>query len=682
MPNHLVHENSPYLQQHASNPVDWYPWGQEALACARSENKPIFLSIGYAACHWCHVMERESFEDLRTAELLNSDFVAIKVDREQRPDLDSIYMRATNALTGSGGWPMSVFLTPDLRPFYAGTYFPPVPRHNLPAFTDVLKSIALAWRERPGEMNRLGEEVLAHLRNAAPQDSKRPLDAKALTDAEDTLIQGYDREYGGWGTAPKFPQPMVIDFLLRRAASNGDHGSNASEVALHALGAMARGGMYDVVGGGFSRYSTDEFWRVPHFEKMLYDNAQLALAYLHAWQWSGRSLYKRIVIETLDFVSRELADPAGGFYSSLDADSEGTEGKFYVWTTDELRPALADDALFELFVAAYRLTAAGNWDGKTVLHRSLDDASLAAQFKTDQRFIRERLTEGHRRLLEVRASRTRPATDDKVICAWNGLMLSAFAQAGRFLDDEAQSRRYRAVATRNAHFLLEELRPGGQLRRVWRAGASSPGVFLDDFAALILGLLDLYESDFDNQWFTAAEDLALEMISRFSDPEGGFFDTPIDADPLPIRPKDLQDNATPSGNALACEALLKLAALGSEPTFRDRAEQALKLVSGDLARFPMAFGHWLNAADFANAGAQQLAIIYPPGSKPDLLLKTADADFRPNLVVAASEFPPARGSPGVLSGRAVVDSLPTAYLCEHFTCKLPVNDPSELGRQF
>ncbi len=681
MPNHLVHENSPYLQQHASNPVDWYPWGEEALARSRSENKPIFLSIGYAACHWCHVMERESFEDFRTAELLNSNFVSIKVDREQRPDLDSLYMRATNALTGSGGWPMSVFLTPDLRPFYAGTYFPPAPRHNLPAFTDVLTSVALAWHERPGELNRLGEQVIAHLRAAPAPDSIGPLDTRALAEAADTLIRGYDLEFGGWGRAPKFPQPMVIDFLLRRAASSGEHGSSLSHLALHALGAMARGGMYDVVGGGFSRYSTDEVWRVPHFEKMLYDNAQLALAYLHAWQWSGSPFYKRIVIETLDFVSREMTHPAGGFYSSLDADSEGTEGKFYVWTTDELRLALADVSLWDIFVAAYRLTASGNWDGKTVLHRALDDGSLAAQFKTDETSIRERLAEGHRRLLDARASRIRPATDDKVICAWNGLMLRAFAQAGRFLGDEALARTYRYVATRNAAFLLRELRPGGQLRRVWRAGNSSPGVFLDDFAGLILGLLDLYQSDFDNQWFTAAEELAAEMIARFSDPAGGFFDTPIDADPLPIRPKDLQDNATPCGNALACEALLKLAALGSEPSFRDRAEQALKLVWGDLGRFPMAFGHWLNAADFADAGGQQLAIVYPPGSKPDLLLKIANTALRPNLVVAASEFPPAPGSPRLLSERAVVESLPTAYVCEHFTCKLPVNDPAELGKQ-
>ncbi|HAE60663.1 MAG TPA: thioredoxin domain-containing protein, partial [Anaerolineae bacterium] len=533
MPNRLANENSPYLLQHANNPVDWFPWGAEALTKARAENKPIFLSIGYAACHWCHVMEHESFEDPAIAELMNRHFVNIKVDREQRPDLDSIYMAATVSMTGQGGWPMSVFLTPDLQPFYAGTYFPPVPRHNLPSFRDLLTGISRAWQEERAEVDKVAANVSAHLqRQNTSTDSGIILSQKLLDSAAKYLHDNYDWGFGGWGSAPKFPQPMTIDFLLRRGLSpdlTPDLTPNPSprrrgEPALHALKAMARGGMYDVVGGGFSRYSTDNHWRVPHFEKMLYDNAQLVRAYLHAWQITGEPFYRRIVEESLDFVLRELTDPQGGFYSSLDADSEGVEGKFYVWDAPEIEQTLSDD--WDFFKAAYGITAQGNWEGRTVLQRALDDATLSARFALPEAGVAAKLAESHRKLLAAREKRIRPGLDDKILTGWNGLMLSAFAEAARALEmagngvSEAKSEishsKYLRAATRSAEFLLREMRPDGKLCRTWRAGKTSPEVFLEDYAALTLGLLDLYETDFDNHWFAAAQELADEMITRFA----------------------------------------------------------------------------------------------------------------------------------------------------------------------
>ncbi|MGB8980371.1 MAG: thioredoxin domain-containing protein, partial [Anaerolineales bacterium] len=462
MTNQLINESSPYLLQHADNPVNWYPWGDEALTKARTENKPIFLSIGYAACHWCHVLAHESFEDEEIAAFMNEHFVNIKVDSEERPDIDAIYMQATVAMTGSGGWPMSVFLTPDLKPFYAGTYFPPVPRHNLPAFRDLLAGIARAWKEEPDEIASVSGQVSGHLQAAMSSDpaGNTTLTQDDLDTAVKSLNESYDWGYGGWGAAPKFPQPMTIEFLLRRHAAGNPE---ALKPAVHALKAMSRGGMYDVVGGGFSRYSVDNFWRVPHFEKMLYDNAQLARAYLHAWQITKEPHFKQVVIETLDFVARELTHPAGGFYSSLDADSEGEEGKFYAWTLEEIREVLGTDSDF--FEAACGITPRGNWEGRTVLQRALDDASLAARFQLDPEAVPARLAGAHSRLLSARASRVRPGTDDKILTAWNGLMLAALAEAGRSLDDSELQHKYLVLATRNADFLLDALRPEAQLKR-------------------------------------------------------------------------------------------------------------------------------------------------------------------------------------------------------------------------
>jgi uncharacterized protein YyaL (SSP411 family) len=676
MTNQLVNESSPYLIQHADNPVNWYPWGEEALEKARAENKPIFLSIGYAACHWCHVMAHESFEDDETAAFMNEHFINIKVDREERPDIDAIYMQATVAMTGSGGWPMSVFLTPDLKPFYAGTYFPPVQRYNMPAFRDLLVGIARAWREEPHEIARVSDQVSNHLQ--AAMSSEQASDTAFTQNDLDTVVKSlndsYDWGYGGWGGAPKFPQPMTIEFLLRRHIQGN---TEALKPALHALRAMSRGGMYDVVGGGFSRYSVDNFWRVPHFEKMLYDNAQLARAYLHAWQITQDPHFKQIVIETLDFVAREMTHPAGGFYSSLDADSEGEEGKFYVWTLPEIREVLGEDS--EFFEAAYGITERGNWEGKTVLQRALDDASLAARFNLDPKAVPTKLADSHARLLSARASRVRPGTDDKILTAWNGLMLAAISEAERVLDEPELRDKYLVLATRNADFLLDALRSENRLRRSWRQGKATNEVFLEDYAALILGLLELYQTDFQNKWFTVAQELAEEMIELFSDPHGGFFDTSKKSEELLIRPKDVQDNAVPSGNALACEALLKLAAFTDNGQYRDLAEKSLRLVANHAMRYPTSFARWLSAADFALANVKQVAVMYE--SNPEEareLLETVQAVYRPNLVIAASPFPPAESAPALLNDRPLKGGKATAYVCEGFVCKLPVNTTADL----
>jgi len=712
--NKLSSSTSPYLLQHAHNPVDWHPWGEEALSKARVENKPIFLSIGYAACHWCHVMAHESFEDSQTAEFMNQHFINIKVDREERPDLDTIYMQATVAMTGSGGWPMSVFLTPELKPFYSGTYFPPVRRYNMPSFRDVLAGITRTWVEQQDEAKRVGNEVLGHLQQTLSVNiaSDTGFSEEHLSTAVQSLLDSYDWGYGGWGAAPKFPQPMTIEFLLRRTVKElsikNTPGSDKSsetplsdspsfKAAIHALKAMARGGMYDVVGGGFSRYSTDNFWRVPHFEKMLYDNAQIARAYLHAWQLTGDPSFKQIVVETLDFIAREMTHPHGGFYSSLDADSEGEEGKFYVWTLDEIRTILKEDADF--FEAAYGVTARGNWEGHNVLQRALDDASLAARFKLQPEAVSTKLADCNSRLLTARAARIRPGTDDKVLTSWNGLMLATIAEAARIVIDLQVvpqtsnslgtvdafpnnlniDNKYYLLATRNAEFLLSELRPNNKLKHSWREGKTINEVFLEDYAALILGLLELYQTDFNNRWFMVAKELADEMLGLFSDPAGGFFDTAKNGETLLLRPKDVQDNATPSGNALACEALLKLASFTDEGKYRDGAEKALGLIVAMAVRYPTAFGRWLSAGDFALGPTKQVAVVYEADEdKASELIRVVQSVYRPNTIIAASTFPPSQEAPSLLMERPLKEGKSTIYICEGFVCKNPVTTISEL----
>jgi uncharacterized protein YyaL (SSP411 family) len=631
-------------------------------------------------------MAHESFEDPETAALMNQHFINIKVDREERPDIDTIYMQATVAMTGSGGWPMSVFLTPDLKPFYAGTYFPPISRHNMPAFKDLLAAIARTWREQQDEATRVGNEVSGHLQQAlsvnVPSDAG--LSQPHLEAAAKSLLDSYDWGYGGWGSAPKFPQPMTIEFLLRQAIKIQDSEQDKGELenspilksALHALDAMARGGMYDVVGGGFSRYSVDNFWRVPHFEKMLYDNGQLALAYLHAFLVTGDTKYRQVCEETLDFISREMTHPDGGFYSSLDADSEGEEGKFYVWTQDEIQSILGPD--FEFFKTAYGITTQGNWEGKTILQRALDDSSLAARFKLDPRTLQQELAECHAKLLNVRNKRVRPGTDDKVLVMWNALTLKAFAEAGRYLERKD----YAEIAIRNSRFLLSNLYVGDRLLRSWREGQAKHNAYLEDYAGLILALLALYQSDPNPEWYATALKLADEMVEHFSDPTAGFFDTRDDHETLLVRPKDIQDNATPSGNALAATALLELSAYGDRTEWRNLAEDMLASVSNAVLRYPTAFAQWLCAADFAVGPTHEVAIIGEiDHSETKDLLKTLWKHYRPRQVTAISVYPPKPGSPALLNDRSQLNARPTAYVCQGFVCLKPVNSPIEMEVQ-
>ncbi|KAA3645650.1 MAG: thioredoxin domain-containing protein [Chloroflexi bacterium] len=674
MPNRLAQENSPYLLQHKDNPVDWYPWGEEALQKAKDEDKPIFLSIGYAACHWCHVMEHESFEDPDTAAIMNEHFVNIKVDREERPDIDGIYMSAVVAMTGSGGWPMSMFLTPKGEPFYGGTYFPPVRRYQMPSFQEVLHSIADTWKNKREDVAESSKQLTEHLqRQAIPLDSSNELSKEALDKAAFALAQSYDWAKGGWGQAPKFPQPMAIRFLLQRA-STGD--KMALDVATHALRSMAKGGMYDVVGGGFARYSVDDIWLVPHFEKMLYDNAQLARVYLWAYMLTKDNFFKRICEEALDYVVREMTHEKGGFYSSLDADSEGEEGKFYVWSLDEVKEHLGTNADF--FIAAYGVSEPGNFEGHNILQRVLDDEALANQFDLKADDMPDKLSKLHKTLYEVRSKRVWPGTDDKVLVSWNAWMLTAFAEAARYL----QRGDYLEVARVNADFLLNELYKDGRLLRSWREGQALYNGYLEDYASLILGLLALYQSDPDVRWYSEAEKLTKELLENFSDPEGGFFDTRDDHEQLLTRPKEIQDNATPSGSALAATALFTLAAYSGKGEWYDIAAKASAPIQAAIEKYPTAFAQWLCAVNFALGDVQEIAILGEvEGVETKKLQDTLWDELRPFSIAAISPHPPENGAPALLNDRPLVDGMPSAYVCQHFVCKQPVTTAEELRSQ-
>jgi hypothetical protein len=673
MANHLAGSNSPYLLQHKDNPVDWYPWGPEALGRAKAEDRPIFLSIGYAACHWCHVMAHESFEDAATAAYMNDHFVNIKVDREERPDLDGIYMSAVVAMTGSGGWPMSMFLTPEGQPFLGGTYFPPAPRHGLPAFMQVLQHVDQLWLEERSKATETGQRLLEHLKQAElPAGEAAALKPESLSQAVMALAQSYDWKFGGWGRAPKFPQPMSVEFLLGRA-SQGD--KLAQDMAVHALHSMALGGMYDVVGGGFARYSTDDYWRVPHFEKMLYDNAQLARAYLHGYLLTKDEALLRVCERTLDFVARELRNAQGGFLSSLDADSEGQEGKYYIWSLDEIEKEIADKETRDLFIAAYGITKQGNFEGHIILQRVKSDDELVKQFNFKPETLNLKLFSAHSALFAAREKRVRPGTDDKVLTSWNALMLTAFAEAARYLKRDD----YLEIVRQNADFLLRELHPADRLLRSWRADHAAHNAYLEDVAALILGLLALYQSDPDVRWYVAAEMLAAEMLAHYKDPAGGFFDTRDDAETLITRPKDMQDNATPSGNALAAMALLQLAAYSGDSERYDLAAHMLDAIQTTAARYPTSFAQWLCAAGFVLAEGHEIAIVGEPANQATKeLLDVLWSEWRPFDILAASGYPPAAGSPRLLADRPLKDGKSTAYVCRKFVCKLPVNTENKL----
>ena len=690
--NRLAGETSPYLLQHAHNPVDWYPWGAEALGRARLLDRPIFLSIGYAACHWCHVMERESFEDPATADYLNENFVAVKVDREERPDLDAIYMAAVHAITGSGGWPMSVFLAPDGRPFYGGTYFPNTRRHGMPAFLDVLAGIVEAWRERRVDVEQSAGALAAQVgRRARLSDGETSLDAALLDSAVGAIEAGFDRVNGGWGSAPKFPQPMTIDFLLRRAAA-GD--ARALAVARRALDGMAAGGIFDQLGGGFARYATDAAWLVPHFEKMLYDNAQLARAYLHAWALTDEPAYLRTATATLDFVAREMTLPDGVFAASLDADTEGEEGATYTWTANEIHDVLAAAGLaaaWQIFAAAYDATEAGNWEGRVILRRVASDAGLAERHGRAADEVADLLEQARVALLAVRDRRPQPARDDKALAAWNGLMLAAFADAAGLLarDDDpgraAAAARFRAIAERAGDRLLAVLRiPDGRFLRSWKDGRARHAGTLDDQACMAEGLLALYEVTADERWFAAACEAAEAILVHFADPAGGFHDTADDAEVLVARPQSLEDNAVPSGGAMAATVLLHLAALTGEGRYAVAAGAAIGVVGPAVAAYPTAFAQWLAAIDWIVGPVDEIAIIGEPADPRSARLAAvargapAHLTWRPRQVIAIGPDPRASAVP-LLQGRFALAGLPTAFVCRSFACRQPVTEPEALA---
>lgn len=648
MPNRLALETSPYLLQHADNPVDWYPWSEEAFARAREEDKPLLISIGYAACHWCHVMEHESFEDPEIAAFMNDHFVCVKVDREERPDVDAIYMDAVQAMTGQGGWPLNAFVTPEGTPFWAGTYFPPAGRQNMPAWRDVLGSLAQAWVDQRDEIKTASREIVPRLAGAATLEaSGEEFKPEVLDEAVAILQQVFDQETGGWGAAPKFPLSPVIEFLLARGER---------PMALQTLRRMASGGLYDQVGGGFSRYSVDERWAVPHFEKMLYDNALLARTYLHAWQITDDPLFRRVCEETLDWAIRELRQDEGGFASSLDADSEGVEGKFYVWTPEQIRAALPPD-LAEAAIAHYGVTDAGNFEGRTtVLSRVTGDPAGLGEIKAG--------------LLAARAKRVRPALDDKRVTSWNALMIAALADAGAAFGRAD----YLAAAVACASFVESELRaPDGGLLRVFNRGRAKQPAFLDDYAYLLEAYLTLYESTFEERWFVRAVELAETILIRFHDPElGGFFSTGAEHTGLIARRKDLEDAPIPSGASSACYGLLRLARLTGESSYLDAASSLIALLHPIAPRHPLAFGHLLRAMDFFVAPVREVALAGPT----DELAAVVRRGYFPHVVLAGG------GGDAVplLADRPAVDDGATAYVCENFTCQMPVTRVEDLTR--
>ena len=663
MANHLQNETSPYLLQHVDNPVDWHPWGEEAMRLAKEKDKPILLSIGYAACHWCHVMAHESFEDEVTAAQMNADFINVKVDREERPDIDSIYMQAVNAMVGRGGWPMTVFLTPDGKPFYAGTYFPNEPRHGMPSFRQILTGVTRAWdgdRENVvGSAAEVAEQVRALSRVGFDEQA---LDPEIFRNALRGLGQQFDPTWGGFGDAPKFPQPMTIEFLLRESVRSDDE--NALQMAEATLRKMAEGGMYDQIGGGFARYSVDDRWLVPHFEKMLYDNAQLARVYLHAWQMTGDDFYRRIAEETLDYVLREMRDPDGGFYSSQDADSEGVEGKFYVWSADEIREALGEDA--DTFMRIYGVSDEGNWEGHNILNLRLAEA-------LDGRIARARAT-----LYELRSKRIWPGLDDKILTSWNGLMLGAFAEAGQAL----RRPDYIDAAKSNADFLHRAMRrDSGRLLRTWKSGSDAKyNAYLEDYAYLADGLLALYEATFEARWIEWARELGELMLTHFRDEKnGGFYDTSHDHEQLIHRPKDLQDNAVPSGNSMAASVLTRLSLLTGNGEHWQIAEKSTATMSKFMSQYPSGFGQWLNVASFMLGEPREVALV---GSQEQLgaLLEVVRDGYRPFQVVAAGDGSE-KAAVTLLENRAQIDGKGTAYVCRQFLCQAPVTDPLALSRQ-
>jgi uncharacterized protein len=679
MPNRLINETSPYLLQHAHNPVDWYPWGEEALARAREEDKPILLSVGYSACHWCHVMEHESFENAAIAQVMNDNFINIKVDREERPDVDAVYMQAVQTLTGRGGWPMTVFLTPDGRPFHGGTYYPPEDRHGMPGFPRVLLAIAQAYRERRGDVVSTAERLTERLQPAVPAGGGGgSVSAAVLDEAAQRLASQFDAANGGFGGAPKFPAAMALDFLLRHHVRTGNrHSLEMVEISLEK---MARGGIYDQLGGGFHRYAVDDIWLVPHFEKMLYDNALLARLYLRAYQATGKPFYRRIAEETIDYVLREMTDPAGGFYSSQDADSEGEEGKFFTWTISELVQVLGPDET-PLIARVFGAEPAGNFEHTNVLHRPVDLTALAAEAGIDEAALAERVERARRTLFDAREQRVKPGRDDKVLTAWNGMMLRALAEAAAVLERDD----YAAAAVANAEFLLGALRDGDRVLRTWKDGRAKLDGYLEDYALLADALLAVYSLTFDPRWLREADAVAAAMVNRFWENDSGvFYDTAADAQQLIVRPRDILDNATPSGNSVAVGVMLRLATLTGDADHARRAALVLEGHQEAMARYPTAFGELLGALDFFVGPVTEITLVGTRDA-PDTraLLREVYRRFRP-LAMVIGRDPEDAESPSLsplFEGREQRAGVATAYVCTGYTCSAPATEPEQLRRE-
>jgi uncharacterized protein YyaL (SSP411 family) len=664
--NRLADETSPYLLQHAHNPVDWYPWGDEAFAKARAEDKPVFLSIGYSACHWCHVMERESFENDEIAAILNQHFVSIKVDREERPDIDSIYMQAVQLMTGRGGWPMSVFITPEGGPFYAGTYFPPFDRHGMPGFKRVLAQVSDAYRSRRSDVEAAQREV----REAISSDLRVPegavtIDHRTLDAAAVRISQSYDPEHGGFGHAPKFPPSMTLDFLMQVANRLGSGPTFASlrEIIVHTLTKMARGGMYDQVGGGFHRYSVDAEWLVPHFEKMLYDNALLARLYTRAWQWTKDPLFASTANEILGFVQREMTSPDGAFYSTLDADSEGEEGKFYVWSRVEIMSILGADE-GPVFCDFYGVTEPGNWEGHNILNVPRGPEVVASELRISLDRLHDIIARGKCKLYGVRSQRVWPGRDEKILAGWNGWMLAAFAEAAMAFG------KYHDVVRRHADFLLRRMDANGRLTRHAKING-----LLEDYSGVAWGLTLAYEALHERRYLDAAGQLADQILTRFGDdPRGGFYDTPVDHEQLITRPKDIFDNATPSGNSVAADVLLRLALLFGRQEYAEAGTQALESVWPLAERHPTGFGFLNGVAEWRSGQPWEVALTGPVDDPAFLALeRTIGSHFLPHIVFAAGKD----SADLPLMQHRDADRV-MAYVCEGYACQEPTSDPNRL----
>jgi uncharacterized protein YyaL (SSP411 family) len=676
MPNRLIHETSPYLLQHANNPVDWHAWGEEALNLSRTADKPILLSIGYSACHWCHVMEHESFENEAIAKLMNDNFINIKVDREERPDLDQVYMSAVQVMTGSGGWPMTVFLLPSGEPFYGGTYFPPDDRYGRPGFRRLLETIAQSYKSKKQEIVNGAQSLRQHLNQKVQGSANADVVHLPLLDqAARGLSSRFDPRQGGFGAAPKFPPSMTIEFLLRYYHRTGN--AEALQMSTFTLDKMAYGGLYDQIGGGFHRYSTDDRWLVPHFEKMLYDNALLARVYLDAWRVTGNPLYRRITEEVLDFIVLEMRDSNGGFYSTQDADSEGVEGKFYVWDLEEFKATAGPDG--ELLARYLDVTGHGNWEEHNILNIPRPPDVFCKLEKISEDELKVKFDAARSKLYAARKRRIHPGRDEKILTDWNGLALRAFADAAAYLGRDD----YRQIAESNAEFIFKTLWDGNHLLHSFKDGRARFNAYLDDYANVADGLLSLYQLTFEEKWLKRAESLADHIIDNFQDADnGGFYFTDIGHEALITRTKDYFDNATPSGNSVAADVLVRLAALLGRNDLTEKAARLFASTGSHLAQYPSGFGRLLEAIDFYLGPSKEIAVILAgvagaSGNEGHSFITAYRKRFLPRTVIAAGET----GTVALLRDRPAIDGKSTAYVCENMTCQRPVTDVVEFENQ-